>query len=350
VLAYRVYDRRGPQVTTLTLTPAQIAATFAGTDDDWSTDKSITVENPGVEFPTKITPYARADYSEETWTFTSWLAAVAPAAWTSGAQEIFPAELGSTDITGSAKLAFDVVTNPPSDDFFDYGTIGYMDASTAAFYGLPIVNIRNADGSVTTATPASVAKALADATVNSDGTITPNYNPTDGAYPMLLPTYLMAPTNDVSAGVGKAIQQLLNYAVQAGQTTLPAGYVPLTPALVNESLAAAQAIPTTAPPPAPTPQPTPEPALLPVVLQPLPLTPLPSITPLPSVSTPASSPTAAPVTAPSAAVVSPSLLLTSSASQFVFPAVVVVAVLGLLGGVALEAVGRRRRRPTKGEE
>ena len=73
--------------------------------------------------------------------------------------------------------------------------------------------------------------------MNSDGTITPNYSPTDGAYPMLLPTYLMAPTNDVSAGVGKSIQQFLNYAVQAGQTTLPTGYVPLTTALVNESLA-----------------------------------------------------------------------------------------------------------------
>lgn len=343
------YDLRGPQITTLTLTPAQIAETFEGTDDDWSTDPTITALNPGVEFPTKITPFARADYSEETWTFTSWLAAVAPTAWTSGAQEIFPATLGSTDITGSAKLAFDVVTNPPTSDFFDYGTIGYMDASTAAFYGLPIVNIKNADGSTTTATPDTVATALNDATVNSDGTITPNYDPTDGAYPMLLPTYLMAPTNDVSAGVGKSIQQFLNYAVQAGQLVLPTGYVPLTTNLVNESLAAAQAIPTVAPPtptPAPTPVPTPEPVITITVPPPAVVLPTPEPTAEP---TPAASPTAAPVTAPSAAVVTPSLLLTSSGTQFVFPAVVLVAVLGLIGGVVLETAGWRRRRQRREE-
>jgi phosphate transport system substrate-binding protein len=353
VLAYRVYDRRGPQITTLTLTPAQIAQTFEGIDDDWSTDPNITAENPGIEFPTKITPFARADYSEETWTFTSWLAAVAPTAWTSGAQEIFPASLGSTDITGSAKLAFDVVVNPPTSDFFDFGTIGYMDASTAAFYGLPVVNIKNADGSVTTSTPASVSKALADATANADGTVTPNYNPTDGAYPMLLPTYLMAPTNDVTAGVGSSIQQFLDYAVQAGQTTLPGGYVPLTQALVTEALAAAKAIPTTPPPSAPTPKPTPlpTPPAYPVVTQPIPLPVLPSFTPAPTVaSTPAPSSTPAPVTAPSAAVVAPSLMLTSSPSQFVFPAVVLVAVLGLLGGIAVEAVGWRRRHARGGDQ
>jgi phosphate transport system substrate-binding protein len=349
VLAYRVYDRRGPQITSLTLTPAQIAATFEGTDDDWSTDKTITKLNPGVEFPTKIVPYARADYSEETWTFTSWLSAVAPTVWTYGPQEIFPAALGSTDITGSAKLAFDVVTNPPTDDFDDYGTIGFMDSSTAAFYGLPTVNIKNADGTTTAATPATLAKALSDSTVNADGTITPNYNPTDGAYPMLLPAYLMAPTNDVKYSVAKAIQQFINYAVQGGQTTLPAGYTPLTPQLVNISLAAAKAIPLVIPP-TPTPEPTPvsTPAPVITITEPPPPVVLPP-TPEPTVEpTAAPSPTAAPVTVPSAAVVSPSLLLTASATQFVFPAVVLVAVLGLLGGLVLEAVGWRRKRRRKG--
>jgi hypothetical protein len=350
VLAYRVYDRRGPQITSLTLTPAQIASTFEGIDDDWSTDKAVEKLNPGVEFPTKIVPYARADYSEETWTFTSWLSAVTPTVWTYGPQEIFPAQLGSIDITGSAKLAFDVVNNPPTGDFDDYGTIGFMDSSTAAFYGLPTVNIENADGTVTAATAANISKALNEATVNADGTVTPNYNPTDGSYPMLLPTYLMAPTNDVTAPVGRAIQQFIDYAVQGGQTTLPAGYVPLTTQLVNISLAAAKAIPTIAPP-TPTPEPTPQPTAEPLVTVQAPPPVAPVITPLPTaVATPAPSPTAAPVTAPSAAVVSPSLLLTGSATQLVFPAVVVVAALGLLGGLGLEAAGWRRRRRHKEDE
>jgi ABC-type phosphate transport system substrate-binding protein len=351
VLAYRVYDRRGPQITSLTLTPAQIAATFVGTDDDWSTDKTIEKLNPGVEFPTKMVPYARADYSEETWTFTSWLSAVAPTVWTYGPQEIFPAQLGSTDITGSSKLAFDVVTNPPTGDFSDYGTIGFMDSSTAAFYGLPIVNIKNADGTVTAATPATLAKALSDATVNSDGTVTPNYNPTDGSYPMLLPAYLMAPTNDVKWNVGLSIQQFIDYAVQGGQTTLPAGYTPLTAQLVNVALAAAKAIPTVAPPtPSPTPTPEPTPIPQPVVTVTIP-PPLPVETPLPTpAATPSPSPTAAPVTAPSAAVFTPSLLLTGSPTQFVFPAIALIAVLGVLGGLGLEMSGWLRRRRRKGEE
>jgi phosphate transport system substrate-binding protein len=348
VLAYRIYDIRGPQVTTLTLTPAQVAEVFEGRDPDWGTDPTITALNPGVEFPTKITPYARADYSEETWTFTSWLAATSPTVWTYGAQEIFPAQLGSTDITGSAKLAFDVVTNPlGSGDWLDFGTIGFMDSSTAAFYGLPVLNIKNADGSVTAATPATVAQALTDAstTPNTDGTISPSYNPADGAWPMLLPTYLMAPTDDVSASVGKSIQQFLNYAVGAGQTSLPTGYVPLTTTLVNESLAAAKAIPTTAP--SPTPTPTPTPTVAPVINLSIPPPVVPSATPFATpASTPATSPTPAPVTAPSAAVVNPSLLLTGSASQFVFPVVMVVAAFGLLGGAGFEALAWRRRRHT----
>lgn len=345
VLAYRVYDRRGPQITSLTLTPAQIAGTFVGTDDDWSTDPTITALNPGVQFPTKMVAYARADYSEETWTFTSWLSAVAPTVWTFGPQEIFPASLGSTDITGSSKLAFDVVTNPPTDDFSDYGTIGFMDSSTAAFYGLPVVNIKNADGTVTAATPATLSKALDDSTLNTDGTITPDYNPTDGSYPMLLPTYLMAPTNDVTAAVGTSIQQFLNYAVQVGQTTLPAGYVPLTSQMVNVSLAAAKAIPTTPPPtPAPTPQPTPTPQVTVTV----PVVAPPTLAPTPA-PTPAPSPTPSAVSAPSAAVVTPSLLLTSSSSQFVLPVVGIVAVIGLLGGAAAEVVGWRRRRQKPGD-
>jgi hypothetical protein len=138
-----------------------------------------------------------------------------------------------------------------------------MDSSTAAFYGLPTVQIKRADGSLISATPAAITQAIADATTQADGTLALNYaDPNPNAYPMPMPTYLVAPTNTIDISRGAVLAGFLRYAVQDGQASLPAGYAPLPAALVSESLQVAGAIPAS-PPPTPHPTPTPGPSATP---------------------------------------------------------------------------------------
>lgn len=381
VLGYRMYDRRGPQITTLVLTPDLIAQIFLGQVTNWNVNAAINALNPGIEFPSREVTFARAEHSAQTYEFTSWLAAAAPTTWKSGASEIFPLPpSGVVGVTGTTGLK--VVD--PTTDFVDQGNVGFMDSSTAAFYGLPTAQIKMPDGSVVAATSDAIDKALAAATANSDGTFTPSYaTPPAGAYPMPMLTYMMAPTNTVTPEQGSVVAAFLRYGVQAGQANVPPGYAPLPANLVNLALEVASAIPAVVPTPAPTPTPTPVPTLPPVVhtlLPKLSLPPLPSSTPAPScpaaaVAPPAptsSSPAAAPTTtatpAPSATACAaaappakhhrrgpptPSAqqraeitgLVRSgdaSAARYLLPSIASLALLGLLVGPALEVLGRRR--------
>jgi phosphate transport system substrate-binding protein len=375
VVAYRIYDRRGQQITKLVLTPDLIAQIFLGQIPNWTVDKAITKLNKGVQFPARIAPFARADNSEETYAFTSWLAATAPS-WTAGPQEIFPfPPSGDTGVTGSDFLAQKVVN--PQTDFFDQGNIGFMDSSTAAFYGLPTVEIKRADGSVTPATPATIAQAITDATVNADGTLDVNYATTDPvAYPLPLVSYLMAPTNTIAGNLGITLAAFLRYAVQQGQTILPPGYVPLPANLVAESTQAASLIPDKAPPPPP-PPPKPKPKPLPVVIVPQP-TPVPTPTPTPApvsctsvppatqspapvTVTPAASLTAASTGCPPPAPVTPVFgplpaipvdqsvglaglagLENTAAGRTLLPSIAIFGLLLILSGASMQALGRRR--------
>jgi phosphate transport system substrate-binding protein len=257
VLAYRMYDRRGPQITNLTLTPGIIAQIYQGKIPNFAVDPTITALNPGVEFPGRTGIFARAEHSAESYVFTWWLRAnLGPGSWPAGVTDIFPEPPnGVVGLTGSAAVANHVVD--PATDYTGQGNIGFMDSSTAAFYGLPTVQIRRPDGSIIGATPASIKQALNDATTNPDGTITPNYTTLDpNAYPMPLVSYMVTPTNGIAPSQGATLATFLRYAVQAGQSNLPSGYVPLTASMVNTSLTAADSIPFKTPPSA-TPPPSP---------------------------------------------------------------------------------------------
>jgi ABC-type phosphate transport system substrate-binding protein len=338
VLAYRMYDRRGPQITTLTLTPDLIAKVFNGSLNDLATDSTVAALNPRVQFPSLLNTFVRAEHSAESWVFTSWLAANAPTVWTYGTDEIFPAPAGVIAATGSAAVGFDVVSNP-NQTFAGQGTIGFMDSSTAAYYGLPTVNIANADGTVTPATTSTIAKAVSEATLNSDRTVTPATGD-ETAWPMLIPTYMMAPTNLVTPANGTTIANMLRYGVQAGQANLPLGYVPLRSDMVTASLAAAAAIPVTAPPPTPIP---------------LPPTPTfssnsnfgsftaPKVVPSASPS-PAAAPAIPGTGTVTAVATSAPLLLSGDDSHLFLPAAMGFAALCVFGGVLTEVYGRARRR------
>lgn len=375
VLAYRMYDNSGPQITALTLTPDLIAQIFLGKIPNWAADADIKALNPGVLFPTRIVPYARAEHSAETLVFTSWLAANAPTTWTAGATDTFP--IPPTQVqgaTGSDALGFDVAN--PLTDWLGQGNIGFMDSSTAAFYGLPTVTIKRADGTLMAATPAAITQAIADATAKPDGQLALNYaDPNPLAYQMAIPSYMAAPTNTIAPARGAVLAAFLRYAVQ-NQGNLPPGYAPLPPALVQQSLkvagaipAAAPATPTPSPTPAPTHTPTPTPAptstptavptaappppssgytgfavssapLAVVVPQP---TPPPPPTPRPAAATP--KPTAA-GSVQAATSVPASMTFSglgdSSIGRYAVVGVLVLVVLGLGAGITIEALSWRR--------
>ena len=346
VLAYRMYDLRGPQITTLKLTPAEIAAVFTGSLNNLATDPGVTALNPGIEFPGVLFTFVRAEHAAESWTFTSWLSKVAPSIWTYGPEEIFPAAASVIAKTGSAGVAFSVLTNP-NENFSGQGTIGFMDSSTAAYYGLPTVAIANADGTTTAATTDTIARAVNEATLNTNGTVTPA-STDETAWPMLIPTYMMVPTNNVTPATGTEIANFLRFAVQGGQssTTLPPGYAPLTGSMVGASLLAASAIPVTPPPPPATT------LQLPPATQhstsfgggtPL-LPPL-----LPSTSaTPAAHPSAVAAASTSTTPLpsAPPLALAGDTAPLL-PITAGLAVLALLGGLGLEAVNQVSRRRSR---
>ena len=254
VIAYEMYDRRGPQITDLTLTPYEIAQVFAGQYNgvpqaiSLATDPGVAALNPGVQLPSFVQPFSRAEHSSETYVFTSWLSAtLGPGSWPMGAVTTWKPQFGVVEASGSIGLGEAVAGINPAVTFSSEGTIGFMDASTAAYYGLPTVKIRMPSGAIADASQTStVMKGLSLATQNADGTYTPDYTPSSpDVYPMSIPSYMLTPTDQIASEAGKTLAAFLKYAVQQGQTNLPGGYVPLPANMVTQSLDAANHIPQT---------------------------------------------------------------------------------------------------------
>ena len=247
VLAYRMYDRRGPQITNLLLTPWLISQIFLGNIGDFDVNADIKYLNPGIEFPGVTQPYVRAEHSSETYAFTSWLnATLGKGSWPAGVQTVFPPKAGVLSISGSQRLGA-AVANPIT-DWSTFGNIGFMDASTAAYYGLPTVRIRMDNLAIVQATPSTIAQGLAASTANADGSYTPPYAAADpGVWPMSVVSSMLVPTDQISVDNGKTLSAFLRYAVQQGQTNLPAGYVPLPALMVNQAMTDAGLIPQTEP-------------------------------------------------------------------------------------------------------
>jgi len=378
VLAYRMYDAfggsAGNQITNLQLTPTLIAKIFTGQIIDWNTDDpEIKALNPGVrQFPGEVFPFTPAEYSDQTYEFTSWLSQSAPAVWTcgtvggcpkgtrasapAGAQAVFtvpsPFVAG---ITGSASLGLKVLDPANTVDYSQLGQMAFMDSSVAAFYGLPTVQIKLDGGAVVQAKWTTLPGALAEATVNSDGTVTPNYATTD-SYPMPIVTDMLAPTSTISSARGAVLAAFLRYAVQSGQSNLPPGYSVLPATLSSLSLNVANGIPGANQSPSPSPSPTASAAgFSPTALS------TPSLPAFSAAAQPAATPksVAAKTCVPAhrsacaagkavaTAANAPVSLLVAGTAIYVLPAVVALAALGLVAGVAAQAVARYWRRATK---
>ena len=382
VLAFLMYDANGAQITSLTLTPDLIAQIALGQIPNWNANTPAASEiralNPSVaNFPPRILAYHRAESSSLTYVMSSWLAANAPTSWVNSKvsppaplkpSPLFPGQAAGANavgVTGADPLGLAVATYAPLDEL-DQGALGFMDSSTAAFYGLPTVQIKRPDGSVVAATAATITQAISEDAVQPDNTLAMNYANNDPlAYPLALPTYMVVPTSTLAQAQDSVVVAFLRYAVQDGQSNEPAGYAPLPEKLANASLevAATGLVPPVVASPSAVPVPQTSviiPPLIPTLPRPV------FVAPSAAAATSAPAPTAAPACPPptvhnatSAALhcpVIPSLpasilrglqftaLGDWSAAGFVLPSLAGLGLLGLLGSAGVGLVRRRRGR------
>ena len=300
VFAFKGTDRAtGQPLTHLTLTPSELAHVFNGKRNSMPVSGSdaesqdILDLNPGTTFWPGLLAFGRLDTAAGTLEATSFFLSNAAAAW----KDLPPYVAGRPSRSGGPSEVVDY--NTPTDNMPDglqgpgannqlvngpsilavtlqgggqgVGNdpatlnLGYLDSSTASFYGLPTVciqmdpNWRTTHTPCVNATPASISAALAIATRNSDGTVAPVWNPTDHAtYPMLDVSYLVAPTNQGTTTAAQTLQKLIQYASAHGPSSgvVPAGYADLPGDLAKEALATAASVTHAAPTPPTTTPPT----------------------------------------------------------------------------------------------
>jgi len=289
---FRGIDRvTGQPLTHLTLTPSELAHIFNGKRNSLPTSGSdaesqdILDLNPGVHFNPSMLAFGRLDSAAGSLEATSFFLQDASAAW-----KDLPAWVAGRASRGggpSETVDYDAPTENLPDGLEGPGAtnqlvngpdllaqtlagqgqvgndpattnIGYLDSSTAAFYGLPTVCIQMDPSWRTThtpcvnATPDSITAALAAAHRNPDGTVTGDQNPANrSAYPLLDVSYLIAPTNLGPTPPAQTLQKLIEFAVAHGPSSgiVPPGYTDLPADLAQHALATAAAV--TNKPPAP---------------------------------------------------------------------------------------------------
>jgi hypothetical protein len=142
-----------------------------------------------------------------------------------------------------------------------------MNWAEALYFGLSVANLQDPAGAFVAPSADSIDAALADATVNPDGSLTPSTTDTSdtAAYPMPTVIYAAVPTAPVSADEAAQITGVLNEilaltagsdsAQLAGSGQLPPGFVPLTPTLAaqaTQDISKDITVAPTPPPPPPT--------------------------------------------------------------------------------------------------
>jgi ABC-type phosphate transport system substrate-binding protein len=352
---FRMVDpSTGEAITSLKLTPDQLAQIFTGQLHDLGSDADVVSQNPGVTFPPVIQAIGRADPSPQSRLLTSWFISVARHSYRAGgppfrarASDTYP-NAGAIRLLPGAKAVAGAVGNPDVPDLSQFGTIGWMDSSVAAMYDLPTVQVENHAGNFVAPTPASMGAAIRDMGTNPDGvTSFPRFQRDDAAaYPLPMVTYMVVQTS-VTKAFDKTEGDVLRGFIRAvasgggpgsvdtgvgGRSRLPDGYAWLPTSMTSDARRAADDLPTrvyVAPTPTPTPGsgtgPGTGPGSFPGGSGP---GGNPSQNPFGSSSTTTSPPTASPSSDQTIGAIPP-YALTSANGGYVWP-VVLIAGLGLL--------------------
>jgi phosphate transport system substrate-binding protein len=234
-----VYNLEG--VESLQLDPETLAKIFNQEITSWN-DKAIAADNPGVELPdTRITPVNRSDESGTTENFTEYLSEVVPSVWTHEVSGDWPVKGGE-----AAQGTSGVVEAVAAGD----GAIGYADASQAGELGVATIKVGK---NYVEPTPEAAAKILEESPADLSLAKTPYMFPykldrkteSEGTYPIVLVSYLLACTKYDSADEASIVKGYLEYVISAeGQKAAAenAGSAPLSASLTSKVEPAVEAI------------------------------------------------------------------------------------------------------------
>jgi hypothetical protein len=274
VVAYNIVDPvTGHQITDVTLTPRLVARLVSDSDTlGFFFDPEFMKLNPHHTFPNAAAdPGVRGEQNADTWVVTNWLNGDASArsfldgrdpyqvpvndAWLGvkyptnvfearNPNGVYLPRTGEEDIAlrlfHSTKPADGVPTNPA-----DVGFFSILDLPTALRFNLPIARLTTGVGKpVVMPTTASISAGYA-AMKSENGFSVATAAPSDPqAWPLVKVDHALVPTGVKTSDPRKAqsIQRLLAYAAGPGQTSLPAGFVPLPQPLAAQTLRAASAL------------------------------------------------------------------------------------------------------------
>jgi phosphate transport system substrate-binding protein len=230
-----------PAVEELQLDPETLAKIFAQEITSWN-DPAIAGDNPGVELPdTRITPVNRSDESGTTENFTEYLSEVVPSVWKFEVSGDWPVK-GGEAASGTSGVVEAVSAGE--------GTIGYADASQAGELSSAKVKVGS---EYAEPTPEAAAKVLEESPLDeelSTGKYTLAYKldrktESEGTYPIVLTSYLIACTKYDSASEAEAVKAYAEYVISPEGQELAAeqaGSAPLSPALTKKVTPAVEAI------------------------------------------------------------------------------------------------------------
>ena len=211
-----------------------LADIFLGRVTAWN-DPAIQRLNPGVGLPDEdILVVHRSDGSGTTFVFTEYLAAVSPR-WRQqvgmGKAVNWPAGLGAKGnegVTGQVKQA--------------PGAIGYVEQVYAQQNDLATALLQNRSGAFVASSVegATAAAAGAAAGLQPGGDLTLSLVNAEGAesYPITSWTYLLLPRNFEDCARGRAVADLIRWALSEGDAAAAElGYAPLPENVEREALA-----------------------------------------------------------------------------------------------------------------
>ena len=196
-----------PGVDNLNLDAETIAKIYAGEVTTWN-DPAIAAINEGVDLPdTTITAVHRGDKSGTTGNFTAYLTEAAPDTWTYGDEDDFPADLGGEAANQTAGVAEAVAAGE--------GTIGYLDASAAT--DLQTAAIQSGSDFVPYS-PEAAAQVVAGSSLEEGRAATDlayqlDYTGVEGAYPIVLVSYLIGCADYQDDAKGELVKAYFNYVI-----------------------------------------------------------------------------------------------------------------------------------------
>ena len=224
-----VYNLQG--VSDLRFSGPVLADIYLGKIKKWN-DPALAKLNPGTTLPaTDIAVVHRSDGSGTTFIFVDYLSKVSPEFKSTvgvNSSVNWPTGVGGKGNEGVAGL----VSQTP-------GAIGYVELIFALQNKISFGPVQNAAGEFVKASPDSVTKAAAAASMPDDFRVSITNAAGAGAYPISSFTWLLLYQHPTDTAQSKAMVDFVKWALTEGQRfTTDLGYAPLPQAVVTKEMTA----------------------------------------------------------------------------------------------------------------